>query len=82
MFPSASLKRDLVGSGYHRELVTSVELGGTALNSRVLLVENITRDIYMDIDQVLMPHGTTVMDARRLRWEGRGGGGGTKEPTY
>ena len=53
VFPSlASFSRDLVGNGFHRELVTTIQLVGIPLNSRVLLVENITGDIYMDIDQV------------------------------
>ena len=51
-YPNATLARELFGSGYHRDLTTRVQVEGVAPDSRILLVENITRDIYMDIDQV------------------------------
>ncbi len=54
MLSLASLDRGLSGAGYHRELVTSVRVQGGIIpaNERVLLVENITQDIYIDLDQV------------------------------
>ena len=53
-YPFISLRRGLNGAGYHRKLVTSIKIegNGTLSESRVLLVENITQDIYIDLDQV------------------------------
>lgn len=52
--PAISLQRELVGAGFHRELVTKVALEEASefRNSRILLVENVTRDMYIDLDQV------------------------------
>ncbi len=52
--PAISLLRRLTGAGYHRELVTKVTLeeSGEFENGRILFVENITRDMYIDLDQV------------------------------
>ena len=56
--PAISLQRELTGAGYHRELVTKVTLEESSefRNSRILLVENITRDVYIDLDQVSAHH--------------------------
>lgn len=52
--PAIALHRELTGAGYHRELVTKVTFQESVgfVNSRILLVENITRDMYIDLDQV------------------------------
>ena len=44
----------MTGTGYHRELVTNIEVEGVRVfpDNRVLLIENVTPDIYVDIDQV------------------------------
>lgn len=52
--PTLSLTRQMIGAGYHRELRVNIkirDLGGYS-NNKVLLIENITRDMYMDLDQV------------------------------
>lgn len=56
-FPTVTLHRQLSGEGYHRTLHTSVELkeesaDGSFDSSVLLLVENITRDMYIDLDEV------------------------------
>lgn len=52
--PEVVVKRGLEGAGYHRQLLTSVRRVGVGeyRDDRVLLVENITQDIYIDLDQV------------------------------
>ena len=53
--PRVSVERWLEGAGYHRELVTTVtvtEVVGGYRDDRVLLVENVTRNMYLDLDQV------------------------------
>lgn len=52
--PLVSLERLLVGGGYHRELVTTIRRVGVGEyhDDRVLIVENVTRDMYIDLDQV------------------------------
>lgn len=52
VYPTARMDLELTGSGYHRDLTTLVQVQGVAPDSRILLVENITSDMYMDIDQV------------------------------
>ena len=52
------LSRQLVGAGFHRTLLTQVEQVTSQYNIldpnvlHVAIVENITRDMYVDIDQV------------------------------
>jgi hypothetical protein len=58
--PRLSLTRQLLGAGYHRELRINIKiqnLGGYT-DSKVLLVENITRDMYVDLDQVRLLNHT------------------------
>lgn len=53
--PTLILTRQLLGAGYHRELRVNIKiehLGGYSDNNKILLVENITRDMYIDLDQV------------------------------
>ena len=51
------VRRSLGDAGFHRRLVTEVhvdthETHSLCQNARVLLVENITQDVYIDLDQV------------------------------
>jgi hypothetical protein len=58
--PTLSLTRQLLGAGYHRELRVNIKiqnLGGYS-DSKVLLVENITHDMYVDLDQVQLHNHT------------------------
>ena len=48
----SSLTRQLLGEGYHRELRTNIVVQGTFFDTKILVAENITRDMYMDLDQV------------------------------
>lgn len=58
--PVVSIRRGLIGGGYHRELLTNIKMEEVAevegfrdrRNRRILVLENITRDMYMDLDQV------------------------------
>ena len=53
VYPNATMDLQLSGSGYHRDLTARIRIhGGVPVDSRILLVTNITRDIYVDIDQV------------------------------
>lgn len=70
--PTLSLTRQLLGAGYHRELRVNIKLQGSkGYSDKVLLVENITCDMYIDLDQV----GT---EAHPCSSEGGGAG---NEPT-
>ena len=51
--PTLSLTRQLLGAGYHRELRVNIKFQDSrGYSDKVLLVENITRDMYIDLDQV------------------------------
>lgn len=52
--PRLSLKRELIGAGYHREVSVEIKMEGlgNSFGGRIVLVENITRDLYIDLDQV------------------------------
>lgn len=58
---SVAVSRELVGAGYHRTLWTSVEhvsshsshtVAADSSGMQVALVENVTCDVYIDVDQV------------------------------
>ena len=61
--PRLSLRRELIGAGYHREISVEIKMEGLGNNfgGRIVLVENITRDLYIDLDQV---RGITHMKLR------------------
>ena len=57
---SVAVSRELVGAGFHRTLLTSVEhvsshtstVAADSSEVQVALVENVTCDMYIDVDQV------------------------------
>ena len=56
---SMVMSRELVGAGFHRTLLTQVEQVTSQSNHipdpsalRVVLIENVTCDMYVDVDQV------------------------------
>jgi len=54
VYPNATMDLELPGNGYHRDLTARIRIQGVPPDSRILLVTSITRDIYVDIDQVTM----------------------------
>lgn len=52
--PTLTLTRQLLGAGFHRELRVNIKIENLEgySDNKVLLVENITRDMYIDLDQV------------------------------
>lgn len=52
--PTLALTRQLLGAGFHRDLRVNIKIENLEgySDNKVLLVENITRDMYIDLDQV------------------------------
>ncbi len=65
VYPTGSLSCELTGNGYHRDLIMRVEVQEVPLDSRIILVNNVTSDIYVDIDQVMYNCGNKCFEAKK-----------------